>query len=1278
MIWWVWQLSRGDLQEKGGHNMRRLQGRWSVCAALFVLAVLMVVFTITPPATGVRDTANPRGSADARSDAARWKNGELVPPLPADPERSAEAIRQAKEAGRALDPLRGLTPATGVRITEGEVEPRPVGAQTPARVSRENARTLAPLFPELLEPPFEPFVPTAEQLREAERIPEIAIDPSMSPAVPGVMGSFDAIDFTGWTPASPDIAVGPDHILVATTDVFAVYDKCGNWISGGEFGAYFYIGSSYTIYDPRVIYDDWSGRWVMAYIANDFTYDESRVAVAISATADLSDGWSCYYVVQMADAGDFVDNMYMAVDPEGIYFAFNQYGFASSMFDGAKIFVVNKQQAYACQSASIRTFTGLTNPGDGSDAVAVRPGQMHSYGGQMYFLNNKFGGGTIFTLWSLTDPFGSPSLSNSSITTPAYTLPPPMRQPNGTYVRGGDCRICDLVYDEQKLHAAFSIYRDQAGTPYSSIGLWRFDTSPVAFDVGWSFYTTDYYVSYPSLEIDEYGRIGFTFTECSYLWPVYLSQSYILWDWRTSYFVEAATVALGLADFTLGGSGTVGSPYRWGAYTGCAIDPVDDRTFWLYGAYASNDPTPSWTTRVAAASAFPESDLSFEPTVSTTGGVPGGPFAQEVFPVTLANEGETGLNWRIDDYPWWITPSAMTGQIPPGGSQVISLVINEDAQSLPVGSYLEPVVFSNCTGGVSGTCMVHLMIVEPIECPAAAIPLLPDVTDGLAVFGTDEYSLFITAMEDIHVCAMGLWLANPEPSNLACQVYEADGNTRGPLVHSNAQYAVQDVEGVYMVPMDMSLQACQDYEIVFLHPSTVGHVTYDETEFSYPFDASGVIRVRQSATNGSVGDTQHPAIVVFGHAACDVSLGHKTDLYREAVEHTVTSTNSSQGLFITARENFYLSSVGFEADLVRDRWLVARIWDAVGNVRGSLIAEGFLFVEAGGLAQHEVPVHMLVEAGHDYNVSVVLEEKGYWPAVDESGVPLPYTVQGDIQVRKGEFNGAASTDLPHLWLNWDEIAVRGVPFDLAKYAEGVPGPYSASGAIDHGIFVEPVATQDVYSLGVKADIPAGTVVTARIYQLTGGGLRGPLETEGWLESGGAGMHWHDVPLAFRWQGGTRYDLSIVCSNSTEYRYWLDTTGMPYAPYGGVIEVQDAEVGGSAGGTALVHLRVNACNEIMTGIGDEPLPFTPFSLNAPIPNPATGLVRFRYTVDAPGVLDLEIYDVAGRRVAPVFTGLRHDAGPGAADFDASRLANGVYFVRLTAGDKAVARKFVVTR
>jgi len=86
-----------------------------------------------------------------------------------------------------------------------------------------------------------------------------------------------------------------------------------------------------------------------------------------------------------------------------------------------------------------------------------------------------------------------------------------------------------------------------------------------------------------------------------------------------------------------------------------------------------------------------------------------------------------------------------------------------------------------------------------------------------------------------------------------------------------------------------------------------------------------------------------------------------------------------------------------------------------------------------------------------------------------------------------------------------------------------------------------------------------------------------------------------------------------------------------------------------------------------------------SLETPAPNPSRNAVALRIALASPGRARLEVFDLAGRRVATVVDRV---LGAGAHTFafspPAASSATGVYFCRLTALGSTVARKFVVVR
>ena len=106
----------------------------------------------------------------------------------------------------------------------------------------------------------------------------------------------------------------------------------------------------------------------------------------------------------------------------------------------------------------------------------------------------------------------------------------------------------------------------------------------------------------------------------------------------------------------------------------------------------------------------------------------------------------------------------------------------------------------------------------------------------------------------------------------------------------------------------------------------------------------------------------------------------------------------------------------------------------------------------------------------------------------------------------------------------------------------------------------------------------------------------------------------------------------------------------------------------------------------SGSGAGPVPadeilFAPtvYSLSTGRPNPFRDRVTIRFDLPVAGDADLAVFDVTGRRVRTVVRG-RLDAGRYAPVWDGrddhgSRVAAGVYFVRLRAGDFTATRKSV---
>jgi Secretion system C-terminal sorting domain len=85
----------------------------------------------------------------------------------------------------------------------------------------------------------------------------------------------------------------------------------------------------------------------------------------------------------------------------------------------------------------------------------------------------------------------------------------------------------------------------------------------------------------------------------------------------------------------------------------------------------------------------------------------------------------------------------------------------------------------------------------------------------------------------------------------------------------------------------------------------------------------------------------------------------------------------------------------------------------------------------------------------------------------------------------------------------------------------------------------------------------------------------------------------------------------------------------------------------------------------------------FELSQNYPNPFNPTTKIEYSVPQDGFISLKVYNVLGQEVATLFSGMQRP-GNYTALFDASRLASGVYFYRLQAGNIQVTKKLVVMK
>ncbi len=85
----------------------------------------------------------------------------------------------------------------------------------------------------------------------------------------------------------------------------------------------------------------------------------------------------------------------------------------------------------------------------------------------------------------------------------------------------------------------------------------------------------------------------------------------------------------------------------------------------------------------------------------------------------------------------------------------------------------------------------------------------------------------------------------------------------------------------------------------------------------------------------------------------------------------------------------------------------------------------------------------------------------------------------------------------------------------------------------------------------------------------------------------------------------------------------------------------------------------------------------FTLNQNYPNPFNSTTIISYTIPKAGHVSLKIFDVLGREVETLVNE-NQNVGRYEVNFDGSRLASGVYFYRLVAGNRFITKKMLLIK
>ncbi len=538
--------------------------------------------------------------------------------------------------GTALVQAQG--PEVG-KLTEAAPAPPPApqvqGVAVPAVVSSPEAKYV-PVAPnpdavdatpsEVPKPLVGPGGPPNRQINDADSTaPEPATERAPKPGAPTPASTFDSTDFdtnathTGgnvFIPPDPIAAAGPDHLVNVTNVTIRFHQKNGTLDYDDSINSFFTALSPVNFtFDPKVIYDQFAGRFVVVALEkNDTgtsTGNTSRILVAVSDDSDPVGTWHVTAInskVNIAGVDHWADYPGLAVDEEAVYITANMFAFEvdGGTFGGNRLWIIDKGLAsglYAGGTASVAVY----NPTPlGGVAGTAQPA--HIFGaaptnvGTWLSAYNGLHSGTnaLLQLVRVDKPLGSiafvgpTNISLGNIDDTAQGLEDAPQLGSTVPVEVNDRGTLSAVWRNNHLYVTTTV-RPPTGTDTGqTTAHWiEVDTAPATpalldqGNVGGEDLDTGAYTFFPAIGVNDFEDvvIGFAvsgpdihpssaYTSRQAGDPAGMNSGAQYLRQGTDYYIR-----------TFSADACPPARNRWGDYSGIAVDP-SDQCFWVYNQHA--------------------------------------------------------------------------------------------------------------------------------------------------------------------------------------------------------------------------------------------------------------------------------------------------------------------------------------------------------------------------------------------------------------------------------------------------------------------------------------------------------------------------------------------------------------------------------------------------------------------------------------------------------------------------------------------------------------------
>lgn len=436
-----------------------------------------------------------------------------------------------------------------------------------------------------------------------------------------IVKNYPGIGMTSSIPPDPHLAVGPNHIVGTVNTSFAIWDKEGNLLKliAAEPWYNSLIPGGF-IFDPKVVYDHFSERWIMVWLDQDDPSRRGNYLVSVSDDDNPLGTWYNWRVPSnlsgTVPSGQWGDYQGVGFDTTALYITSNQFGFTGGFF-GAKMVVIPKSSLYNNSTAGFNyyDFWGIGEPGGSSSIYTIRPSISLTASSTYHLLHipSNFSG-NYYNLYKVTYNNGVPQLSGVRVPVTTFFGPPSSSQPGGgmPLETMGPSLNNEPVFHDGFLYVTHAIANPASGS-YGAFRYTKVNTTTNLVSEQVSFGEIGYWYLYPSIMVDKNANVAITYTRSGT--TEFPSAYYTAKSANSSFFTPSRLIEKGKASYIVDyGSGR----NRWGDYLGIAVDPVDMESIWMLTQFAPAKNT--WSTRLAEVRMIPFNGVKLNAPASVTFG----------------------------------------------------------------------------------------------------------------------------------------------------------------------------------------------------------------------------------------------------------------------------------------------------------------------------------------------------------------------------------------------------------------------------------------------------------------------------------------------------------------------------------------------------------------------------------------------------------------------------------------------------------------------------------